>query len=262
MKTKITFLLSSLFLISQLSSGQNNAVPGGKNFYENTYGQSIGATRVGTDALVFIDYSLENDFIVPALTDQGYNVTIASSWTDFDTKIISGLYGLAVACSQNYWAVPSPSAIQTFINGGGLMVLCDWTMNSTLAGLFEASYTNQLNQSLVTFTDLTLGHGINNPMALINPGWGTYSMGVAPVGGGKVLATFPNGNAAAILGNGGRTIILGYLSDTPPADDRQQLFNNALDVLNGREIPVSDWAIYLGILLMVSFVIYRVVKAH
>jgi hypothetical protein len=266
MKTKLSGSIFVLLFISILSFGQQNhatnALPGAENFYKDLFGTNVEANRSALDAVVFIDFSNGNDFVLPALTDAGYNVTVALNWGDFNTKLLSGSYGLAVGFSQNFWSVPSAAAIQTFINNGGSMIFCDWTRDASLAGLFNASYTLHVNQTPVNIIDPTYGHLLTNPLALTNNGWGTWSMGMAATGGGQVLATFPNGDAAAIKGNGGRTIILGYLSDTPPSDERQQLFSNALDIINGREIPVSDWAIYFGILLMVSFIIYRGVKTY
>jgi len=75
------------------------------------------------------------------------------------------------------------------------------------------------------------------------------------------LATFPNGDAAVIRGNGGNTIILGYLSDTPPDADRQMLFENVIKSTTcggfAQEIPVSNWAIILGVLLIGTFIVVR-----
>jgi len=265
MKTKLSaiiamFIFLTTFSYSQ-SSSQKNALTASPNYYEKWTGTASTPSRSASDALVYIDYALENDFVADALLAQGYNLTFASGWADFNTKLLSGNYGLAVAFSQDFYEVPSPAAVQTYLNGGGRMILCDWTLDITLASLFEASYTNHYNQSQVFFSGSTYGNGISNPMTLQNPGWGIFSMGMAPKGGGQVLASFANGEAAAIKGNGGKTIILGYLSDTPPSDTRQQLFESALDVVNGKEIPVSDCAIYLGLILMVAFVAVRLHRA-
>jgi len=266
MNTKLLSSILLLFFISLLAFGQQsqatNDLSGSSNYYKDLYGTDQGASRGAMDALVFVDYSIQNDFVVASLNNYGYNVIVASSWADFNTKLSSGAFGLAVAFVQNYMSHPSAGAVQNFINSGGQMIFCDWTRDATLAGLFEASYTLPINQAPINLIDPTYGHLLSDPLALDNPGWSTWSMGMAATGGGKVLATFPNGDAAAIKGNGGQTVILGYLSDTPSLAERQQLFTNILDIINGKEIPLADWAIYLGILLMLAFIVYRGIKAY
>jgi hypothetical protein len=216
------------------------------------------------DALYYADYTIQNDFAVAGLLNLGYNVTVASSWSDFDTKLASGAYGLAVAYNQGDFGLPSGSILQSYINGGGCVIFCDWSRNSGLASIFEASYSGVDNQSPMNVLNAGIASGITNPVVLTNPGWAyIFSVGLSATGGGQVLATFPNGNAAMVQGNGGKTIILGYLSDTPPAGDRQKLFENVVGatLCGGQEVPISDWAIYLGIFLILSFVVVRYVKA-
>lgn len=143
------------------------------------------------------------------------------------------------------------------------MIYCDWTYNNTLAVIFEASYTGNTNQTAVTITDPVLATGLTNPFTLVNPGWSIFSTGLTAIGSGEVLATFENGNAAIIRGNDKHTIILGYLSDTPPLAMRQQLFENVLNfIVCGPnsfvpDVPVSNWALYIGIFLIITFAVIR-----
>jgi len=271
MKSKL--LLSLLFAIvmgGTILAQQNLTIPGSPNYYEGKY----GVTTFGKgpmDALVFIEYVVDpnGDFIVPSLVNLGYTVTMATSWADFDTKLASGAYGLAVGMNQNNWTLPNAAGIQTYLDNGGCMIFTDWTRNNTLAASFEASFTGNVNQSSVTISDPNLLFGLTNPVSLVNPypGWGVYSMGLSAIGSGEVLATFANGQAAVIRGNGGKTIILGWLSDVPALAIRQQLFENVINVTlcgeanNGR-VPISDWAIYLSVFLMVSFLVYRFARAY
>lgn len=270
MKTKLflaTFL--AMFMIGAtfaqaLNQGvqKNNATSNAPNFYEKLYGTTNGASRGALDAVVYIDYALENDFVVAALVAQGFNVTVASSWTDFDAKLLSGNYGFAVGFNQDWYLLPSAAAIQTFISAGGCMIYCDWTYNNTLADFFEASYTANNNQTVVTITDPVLASGLTNPFTLGNPGWRIFSTGLNAIGSGEVLATFGNGNAAIVRGNDKHTIILGYLSDTPPVAMRRQLFENVLNfIVCGPNtfvpVPVSNWAIFIGLFLIVTFAVIR-----
>jgi hypothetical protein len=186
----------------------------------------------------------------------GYTVTVATDWNDFSTKLGSNNYGIAVAFNQNSGWYNKPTllpALAAYIASGGSVVFGDWTLDNDFASLFEAQFTGGINQ-----TDMTLhpsiATGLPNPISLSNTGWGTFSTGLTPIAGGQVLASFPNGNASIVKGNSGRTIILGYLSDTPPAAYRQQLFENLFGVAAPTpSIPLSNWALYFGIFLIVVF---------
>lgn len=263
MRTKFYLFIAAAFLLSAATHAQQNATNGAGNFYKNLYGTQIGASRGEMDAVVFIDSAIDPDSVVDGLVSLGYSVTLASDWTNFDALLVSGNYGLAVGFVQNErFYYPSVSAIQTFINNGGCMIYCDWNSNPAVAGVFEASFSGTYNHTAMTITDPGLSAGLTNPMPLANPtpfGWGIFSTGLNAIGSGQVLATFENGSAAIVRGNGGKTIMLGYLSDTPQLAKRKALFMNVVKSTDcGMEkVPVADWALYLGILLMVSFVAIR-----
>ena len=252
------FLVGSSFAQAQdLKGPKSNAPAGADNFYKNLYGQT-GSSRGAKDALVFVDLALQNDFVVAALTNQGFTVTVAVDWSDFNAKLASGNYGFAVAFNQNNGLGLSYEVTQSYIRNGGCMIFDDWTMNNSFANLFEAGFTGATNMSPMTISDAILAGGVTNPLPLSNAGWGTWVTGLSAIGSGQVLATFPNGNAAVVRGNGGHTIILGYLSDAPLFSDRQLLFENVIDCTScGKNVPISKWAIGIGIFLMLSFVVIR-----
>lgn len=236
MKSKLLFSVMLAILIigfnfvqAQNQEGSKSNVPeGASNFYKNLFGLNE-SSRGATDALVYIDFAFQNDFVVAGLTNLGFSVTVAISWADFDIKLSSGSYGLAVAFDQGYGGLPTYSIVQNFINSGGCMIFADWTCNNTFAGLFEASFTFANNQPQFTLTDTELASGVTNPVILTNPGYNiVYSSGLTAIGCGQSLGTFPNGDAAIVRGNNAHTIILGYLSDTPPFAERQQLFENVI----------------------------------
>jgi hypothetical protein len=267
MRTKMIFAIVMAMIFSVALVAQNTNAPGtSKNFYEGQYGKYNSSGRGSNDALVYIDDALENDFVLAGLANLGFNTTVASDWSDFDTKLASGAYGLAVGFRQQWpdWYVPGPNAsvVQSYINSGGCFIWDDWDQNAGMASILNASYSGVTNMTPVTVLDPGIATGITNPVALTSPGWGVYSMGMSATGGGQVLATFPNGNAAIIRGNSGKSIILGYLSDTPPTADRQKLFENVVSsTACGKGVPISDWAIYAGLFLMLSFIAFRFWKA-
>jgi len=60
--------------------------------------------------LVYVDYALVNDEVVSTLTSEGYTVTVATSWSNFNTLLAGGT-DLAVAFAQNYSQHPEVSTI-------------------------------------------------------------------------------------------------------------------------------------------------------
>jgi len=217
MKKRNLFLLLFGFILfsASLTAQEYNAVKGSANFFEKYYGETIESSMRGQmDALVYIDFEFEDGKVLDALAALGYTTTVATDWNDFSTKLGSNNYGLAVAFNQNYHWNSNKSTVLTalgnYIANGGSVVFGDWTTDNDFAALFEAQFTGVNNQSVMTL-DPSIENGLPNPLTLSNTGWGIYSTGLTALGGGQVLATFPNGNASIVRGNGGKTIILGYL---------------------------------------------------
>jgi large repetitive protein len=228
------------------SSQETNSIdPDAEDYYSSyktvsALGLKSGGT--GGNALVYIDFAHSNDGVVDGLTNLGYTVTFASGWSDFDTELASGTFDLAVAMKQSISAPSFNTAIaQNHISSGGKMIFATWQPDLTEAALFEAAFTGSSNCGSVTITDTDLANGITNPVALTNPGWRVYSLGLTATGSGEVLATFDcSGDAAIVRGNGGRTIMLGYLSDTPPMGERQSLFENVIESLDDGMIVTNE----------------------
>ena len=84
-----------------------------------------------------------------------------------------------------------------------------------MAAAFGASWTGNDNQQPITQTaSSVIWNGVTSPFGLSNPGWGSFSFGMQPTTGQSV-GSFPNGDSAIVVGNGGRTILDGFLEDTP-----------------------------------------------
>ena len=225
--TRIFFGICLFTLASQMATAQvNNLSPQKLNAFAKFYGTTQGPqTKGATDALVYIDDEIEAGQIVPALVHLGYTVVVATSWTDFNSKLSFPTYKLAVMFNQNSGMGADLTTVTNFISAGGSMVYADWTHSASFATLFQATFTSVDNQTIMDLAP-TISTGLPDPITLVNTGWGIFSTGLTANTGGEVLATFSNGNAAIVRGNSGRTIILGYLSDVPPADYRQLLFEN------------------------------------
>ncbi|MCE4563238.1 hypothetical protein INQ51_02845 [Maribellus sp. CM-23] len=268
---KKSFLLSIVFYLAfaGVTFAQSNKVGTGSNFYNSFFTKSLAiSSSTGPSALVYVDYSFSDDGVVLALNNKGYTVTVATSWSDFNTKLAAGT-DLAVAFAQNNSASGSLNltTVQNYITGGGKMIFASWATGAdqAYANLFEAEFTGNTNLNNVTVSNPLIANELTtNPYALSNPGWTIFSTGLAPIGNGIVAATFENDEAAIIIGNNGNTIMLGYLSDTP-AGDANNRANVFASVLNGMSapltVPVSMFSIILVFMLIALSVVITKRKA-
>ncbi|MCB9253046.1 MAG: HYR domain-containing protein [Flavobacteriales bacterium] len=247
---KFYHFLFLIFLVGTLHSfGQesNNVKINSSNYYSDLVNKAIplltksaeltsGVLVTQEKALVFVDMAHSADGVVAGLNNLGYLTTIASNWIDFNTKLATGDYVIAVAFAQNRSAVSygfDLSVASDFIDSGGKMIFATWTdTDISIANLFEANITANRNMTTVNITDPGVASGLANPFTLSNEGWGVFSLGLTPIGQGEILAKYENDDAAMIRGNGGKTIILGYLSDAPVViNDRQPIFENIVNNL-------------------------------
>jgi hypothetical protein len=258
---RVFFFLAAYFVCASISFAQSNKIGGGTNFYQSLIGQTLPSLTAPTGrALVYVDYSFTNDGVITSLNENGFAVDVASDWNDFNNKLANGSFELVVAFAQNYSAVTdglNVSNLGNYINNGGSMIFATWTDDDlAVANLMDAGFTGVTNLSTVTITDPVMANGLTNPFTLSNPGWGIYSMGLTALTGGEVVATFENGNAAMVRGNNGRTIMVGYLSDTPATmADRDEIFSNvvfAADVT----VPIPYGWIIAAFSLIVASVLF------
>jgi hypothetical protein len=217
---------------------------------------AIIALTVGTGAarassiLYFKDYSLGIDQMAEALTALSATdtVTVATSNTDFATKIASGSYDMGILFQQegqgsDYDA--AFAALATFIAGGGLGIADDWTRNNTHTAALDTTFTGGFNDTALFITDPALLAGIIGPppLNLGNPGWAFFSLELAVAGGGTCAATFNLPTTCAIVsGNGGRTFFNGFLNDTLPQDGLRgtQLYENEINTLFTQQQVVPE----------------------
>jgi len=89
--------------------------------------------------------------------------------------------------------------------------------------------TGGINQTSLTLS--LFNSGIVSPLAVTNTGWGTFSTSMSVLAGGTVGGTFGDGSDAIIVGNGSRTIVNGFLSDTVAS---QLLYANELKSFSGK----------------------------
>jgi hypothetical protein len=154
------------------------------------------------------------------------STTIAAGLSDFEGKVAAGGWDLVVLMIQG--SIPSTPNFNSYVSGGGRAILADYTANAARGALFGVTYTGGSNQDVVMIADDLLSDGVAELMSLTNHSYVTFSMGMTRTDG-TVAATFPNGDAAIVVGASGKTIINGFLTDTPTsASDGVALFENEI----------------------------------
>jgi hypothetical protein len=198
--------------------------------------------------LYFVDGNHGTDEMAAALAalSPPNTVTMATSPADFATKISSPGFDLGIFSAQeNYGAdyTTALSDLATFVQNGGTAIVDSW---ATFAGSdltpFGGTPTGDSNGPAVNLT--AINGGIANPLALSNPPspYTAYSFGLTldPTSGTFIAGVFSdpgnssgtNGQAAIVLGNGGRSIVNGFLNDTGGAAG-EQLYENEINGLLG-----------------------------
>ena len=153
------------------------------------------------------------DPFAQALANLEITPTVAASYDDFVDKLQAGGWDLVILLCQNDANTVWVNPMVAWVDAGGRAILTDWTRNETVAAAFGATYSGVTNGDSIAQTP---GHpiweGVADPLALTDPGWNVFSMGLTATGGAPV-GRFANGDAALIVGNGGRTVLNGFLSD-------------------------------------------------
>jgi subtilisin family serine protease len=184
--------------------------------------------------LYYMDYGFSNPFS-QAMSNLGITPTVATSYTDFATKLQAGGWDIAVLLDQDYgnseWVAPMVG----FVNSGGRAIACDWYQNTTAAAAFGAQYTGNIDGDPITQISHPIWDGIADPFDL-NLIWPVSSMGMTATTGTSI-GTFPNGDDALIVGNGGHTVLNGFLSDTAQnPEEGVKIAENEITFLGASEV--------------------------
>lgn len=212
----------------------------GEDDYSSSFNVSVAG---GLRVLHFIDQAPRPDPYVPAYTNLGIVATFATSYPDFNTRLAAGGWDLVVYLQQNFNDVSSITPLGDYVTGGGRAIAATWIVNNNppeaqrLAGFFGASYAGGTNFTSVTQIGHPIWAGIANPFQLSNAGWGVFSTGMQPTTGTSI-GTFPGGSSALIVGNGGRTLLNGFVTDAPTnLTERVRFAQNEVAFLLGLAPP-------------------------
>jgi hypothetical protein len=169
----------------------------------------------GAKVLFFVDFDLGNNTFAQAFSNLGITPTVANSYSDFESKLENQSWDLVVLFDQNFFDTSWDQPMINYVDAGGHAIVASWTRPQDVAAAFGASYTGNNNQTTITQTvSSPIWNGVSNPYQLSNPGWGIFSTGLQATTG-QSIGTFPNGDGGIVVGNGGHTILNGFLQDTP-----------------------------------------------
>jgi hypothetical protein len=192
-----------------------------------------------TTALYRVDYVIGTDYIASALSNLGYATTTISG--DLSAETLSN-YDVVVYANQDT-NVPfgDLASLNSFIGSGGKVLYTTYSDEAPNLGATESGV-----QNLNSFTvGSQFSAGITGPLSVVSTGWGTYSLGLTPSAGGTAAGSFDEVNAAIVIGNGGRTVWNGFLSDTVASS---QLYQNELSYLvsGGGAVPEpANWVMLI-----------------
>jgi len=207
--------------------------------------------------LYFVDGNNGTDQMAAALAAlSGNTLTVATSPTDFATKIAGGTYNLGIFSAQESYGPDYSAALAalgTFVAGGGNAIVDSWfTPQGADLAPFDAAFTGNVNGPAVNMS--AFHSGVSNPVALTNPvpPYATFSDGLSALAGGSVAGTFSDpgnasgtdGEAAVIVGNSGRSIVNGFLNDTAGTAGKQIYINEIQGI--GASTPEPSSLLLLG----------------
>ncbi|MEH6757968.1 MAG: PEPxxWA-CTERM sorting domain-containing protein [Parasphingorhabdus sp.] len=184
------------------------------------------------------DFNLGTDYFDQAITSSAFTATRTAG--DLSSFTLSDFDAVFYANQNSGAPAGDIAALASYISGGGRVIFNNWLADSPP---LDSTFTGNNNQTVLTLTQFT--SGVASPLSVVNPGWGTFSAGLMATAGGTVAATFENGDAAIVIGNGGRSIHNGFLTDTV---DSSQLYANQFSFLFGSAGAVPEpatWALML-----------------
>ncbi len=184
----------------------------------------IGGGTVRADILYFNDTTASTDSMAIALSQYtashpGVSVYTTNSDSTFATQLATGKYNLAIFFDQNFF--PSSlsngvSALQAWVAGGGKAIVDDFatTQGNGFVSPFGANFSGPVNKNQFTVTNPNLSTGL---YTISNTGgWLTYTTDLTATTGVAAGYFTPNDptTGAIIVGNGGKTILNGFLNDS------------------------------------------------
>jgi hypothetical protein len=193
--------------------------------------------------LAFIDSrDITRQPIHSALAGRDLQITPVQEWSDFNDELRSGDYGLVVMLNQGNNLRVDIDALRAHIESGGYAVAHDWGNDPQLLELFEAGRGDGSNADGIRILDTGMIEAFGrNTLDFVSNSYGTHSSSLYPLSGGKSLAGYDDGGAAVILGNGGRSVYLGFVDEAVSDSEAADFFTVLLGAMGvGRAAAQAD----------------------
>lgn len=188
-------------------------------------------------AIYFSDDTETADPVSAALANKGFLTTAAYDYSDFEAMIKEETWDLIIFMNQMGILENIPNFLG-YVADGGKAIMTDWTSDEELGSAFGVVYTGNDNGDSVLITEPALADGIANPLLLSDPGYRIWSVGM--VSEETVLGTFPDGDAAVVIANEGRTAAVGFLTDTFGEDtDAVRFYENLIGIISGKRLRLT-----------------------
>lgn len=215
---------------------------------------TVSSALRGATVLYYVDDLEGADAAFAALEDAAAQFGAVVVETD-DANFVADLGDapdLVVYLRQSESGIPddAEAALLDWVSNGGALVFTSWdyleTDVATQLAAMEAVATSSENYLSMEVEEPALGAGLStSTISIVNPdeGWGTFSLGLQATGDGVELAHFYDGtpelttDAALVSGNGGKTMVIGFLSDTVDGVDGARLLRNVFEYVMLATLP-------------------------
>lgn len=208
----------------------------------------------GANILLFTDLTQGTSVIPGAIVLTGNTATNASSSGEFITLINTESWDLVILGKHSGGVSDAAvTNLSNYIQNGGRAIAATW-YDDALRPLFEASWVGENNNAIHPDAH-PIFIGIDSGITFTNPGWGTYNVSWTPLGTAECAGTLGAG-CAAIIGNGGRTILSGPLFDSYVNVAQGELYiaNQINYLLGTSNVPEpATWMLMSGGLLLGAF---------
>lgn len=179
-----------------------------------------------TEVVVYYS-ACDNSYVRDALTNLGWPYTAYEDAQEaaFQADVADGADIVVYNCPSNYVTTSLP-VLETYVNGGGKLIMSFWDVSSNLgSGLWAAmdmSYISEYSTPLPFYSWDPSADVFNNPNVITFPltfldDWARDGQKLDAITGGLIMGGYTaspqTGEGGMILGNEGRTIFNGFCID-------------------------------------------------
>jgi hypothetical protein len=236
-----------------------------------------------SNILIYSDDPYNNpDRSLVALQNLGYSYTgyLDDDFAGFTSALTTGTWDLVIFADDNYTPPAGTyAALLAYVQGGGRLFYHSWRRDVALETALEVAVMSSYSANIPVYRwnashpIFNIPNTVPDLTALEAIYYGVYGYKVNPTGSGVGVAGYvgvPTPNEfGLVIGNGGNTIYQGWMdanfadADTDGKNDQVELYENMiLGLCTGgfEEVPVSNWALVLGFVLIVLAVALRFTK--